>query len=232
MKNLIYPFIAIIVLATSNTTFAQVKFGIRGGLNLTNMLVTNSNNKVNEFKKLKPGFQLGVTSKFIITEKLSLESGLLFSTKGFKDKFPAFPVTTFNVNYLELPIHAVYKIHLGKTNLLIQAGPYIAYALSGKGRTDSNNSSSDDPLIPSPVEKEWELKIGNDKQDFIKPLDWGLNIGTAVEFKHLTMGLQYGISLADISTNGYNKNVTRNSVFSILLGYTFGKKNHTTNGVN
>ena len=217
VKNVIHPFIVIIVLVAATPTFAQVKFGLKGGLNLTNMLAKDNNQNLGKDFYIKPGFHLGATAAFSMSKKFGLESGLLFSTKGYMTEFWSIK-RTIQVNYLELPILAVYKIDLGRTNLLIHAGPYIGYALSGKLKANQ-------PILgPNNDAKEEALKIGNDKlKDDIKPLDWGLNIGSAAEVNHITVGMQYGTGIANISAYTDNKTVIKNRVFYISLGYRFGK---------
>lgn len=217
MKNLILAFIAIIALIVATPTFAQVKFGLKGGLNLTNMLAKDNNENLSKDYKVKMGFHLGATATFSISKKFGLESGILFSTKGFKAESLNIK-RTVHVNYLELPILAVYKIDLGRANLLIHAGPYFGYALSGKLKTDK-------PVLgPNNNAKEEDLKIGTDKlKDDIRPLDWGLNIGTGVEINNITVGIQYGAGIANISAYTDNKTVIKNSAFYVSLGYKFGR---------
>lgn len=217
-RNLMSLCIAVIILSITKPALAQVKLGIRGGLNISNMLSKDKDRTYSTDFYLKSGFNLGVTTDFSISEKFALESGLLFSTKGYQAE--SFGIKRIiNLNYLGIPIHAAYKINLGGTKLAIYAGPYVGYAISGKMRTNKavlgENGNS----------KEEKIKIGTDKlKDELRPFDWGLNIGTAIEVKHFTIGIQYGFGLANISVYRDNDAKVANRVFSILVGYKFGKE--------
>jgi hypothetical protein len=114
-----------------------------------------------------------------------------------------------NLNYLEIPINAIYKIEVGSSKLCINAGPYLGYALSGKTSIGEESES---------------LAVGSSDDDDLKALDYGFNIGAGIEINDaITIGLQYGLGLANLfidSDNGYKLN---NRVIGISVGYMFGQ---------
>jgi len=207
----------IIVVAFTMTTksFAQVKYGIKAGLNLANMLEKDDDDTYSDDYLMKIGFHLGGTAEIPISEKFSVQPGLLFSTKGFKmkidgiDGFYEAMNINVNLNYLEIPINAIYKIELGSSKLCINAGPYLGYALSGIVSVDDDSESID---------------IGSSDDDDLKALDYGFNIGAGIEINDaITIGLQYGLGLGNLSIdtdNGYKLN---NRVIGISVGYMFGQ---------
>ena len=207
----------IIVVAFTMTTksFAQVKYGVKAGLNLANMLEKDDDETYSEDYSMKIGFHLGGAAEIPISEKFSVQPGLLFSTKGFKMKIEGIDGffedmnINVNLNYLEIPINAIYKIELGSSKLCINTGPYLGYALSGKVSYDKDSESID---------------IGSSDDDDLKALDYGFNIGAGIEINDaITIGLQYGLGLGNLSIdtdNGYKLN---NRVIGISVGYMFGQ---------
>jgi hypothetical protein len=218
MKNLLKLLIVVIALTVTTQSFAQVKFGVKAGLNIANMLEKDNDETYSKDYKSKIGFHLGGTADFAISEKFAIEPGLLFSTKGYKMEDSG-ETMSYNLNYLEIPINAVYKIDLGSAKVLINAGPYLGFAISGKMKASVARFGENGD------EKEQKIEIGSDKEkDMIKPLDFGLNFGAGVDIKGITIGLQYGLGLANLSLttdNGYKMN---NKVFGISVGYKLGGK--------
>ena len=200
----------IIVVAFTMTTksFAQVKYGVKAGLNLANINEKSSLGSDNDGKTSKIGFHFGGTAEFPASEAVSVQTGLLFSSKGYKVSYLGVS-GSMNVNYLEIPINTIYKIEIGSSKLCLSAGPYLGYAVSG-------NLKSGDAEV--------DLKIGSGDEDYYKALDYGLNIGAGVELNDkITIGLQYGIGLANISSYTEYGTSAKNNVFGISVGYMFGQ---------
>jgi len=209
MKKGISLFTIILLLFFTTQSFAQVRFGLKAGLNLANMTDKDDDDTYSNDYKMKPGFHLGVTAEISISDKFAFEPGLLFTTKGFKVTESGYSGKA-NLNYLEVPMNAVFKHDLGTAKLLIFAGPYVGFALSGKATGDGDD---------------YTFKIGtNSDEDDLKPLDLGLNFGAGVEIKSITISLQYGFSLANIAAYSDNGTKLTNKVLGISLGYKFGGK--------
>ena len=150
MKKLII-FIAVAVLFTySADSFAQT-FGVRGGLNVTNML-SKSDAHTADLKAIV-GFHIGGTAEFEITDMFSFETGLFLMTMGYKYEVLSVDYKT-NLLYLNIPITAKARYELDNFSLYGLFGPYIGLGLSGK-----NNS----------VDIEW----GSGDSDNLKRFDFG-----------------------------------------------------------
>lgn len=105
---------------------AQI-FELKTGLNLSKIVETDSYIMYQGIS-MKPSFHLGVTAEFLISEKFAIEPGLLFSAKGFKTEdffWGSVFKDSYYLNYLEIPINAIYKIDLGSAKVLISAGPFF-----------------------------------------------------------------------------------------------------------
>jgi len=199
MKKLII-FIAVAVLFTySADSFAQT-FGVRGGLNMTNML-SKSDAHTADLKAIV-GFHIGGTAEFEITDMFSFETGLFLMTMGFKNEGELVDYKT-NLLYLNIPITAKARYELDNFSLYGLFGPYIGLGLSGK-----NNS----------VDIEW----GSGDSDNLKRFDFGWTIGAGVEYEAFMAGLSYNLGLANIMAQTEGGYKAKNRAFLISVGYRFG----------
>lgn len=94
---------------------------------------------------------------------------------------------TINANYLELPIMAAYRISLPSTNVVLNAGPYLAYGLNGKYKFEAG---------------EEEMKTNTFGKDAFKRFDCGLGVGVAFEFGKFIAGIDANFGLANIAPSG------------------------------
>ena len=207
MKQGITLLIVLLFAGISTTSFAQIRFGAKTGLNFSNMSAKSDLGNADEIYKTKIGFHIGVTAEVPLSANLYFEPALLFSTKGFKIDETLAKGST-NLNYLELPLNLLYKFDVGSLKLFALAGPYVGFAMSGKTKADGIDDIT--------------LKIGTNKEeDSIKPLDFGANFGAGVEISNITVGLQYGLGLANIATNTDGGLSVKNKVFGVSVGYKF-----------
>ena len=186
--SLVVTFLAMISLVGAQNT----SYSIKGGLNVSNIY----GDKVSSQKK--PGFHFGVGADFGLTPELFLQTGLLFSNKGYKYNVEGLN-STINTNYLQLPVHLAYKIDVTPgTKVVIHAGPYVAYGIGGK-------------LIG-------DVKAF-DKDAGFKPLDFGLGLGVGAEFGVILVDLGWDMGLTNISRATLGSIKTQNAYLS--LGYKF-----------
>jgi len=178
--------------------FSQVKWDARVGMNFSNM--TKADNT-----KALPGFQLGVGMDYGFSENWSLQSGLMISSKGWKEKEGDIK-NTFRPIYLDIPILAAYKFNISdNTKFVINAGPYLAFGLGGKakyGDVDYKLFKSD--------EGDW------------KRFDLGIQYGIGLELSdHYLINLtgQNGFICPWDTEEGEDK--CKNMTFSIGVGYRF-----------
>src|SRR5882757_6294482 len=122
---------------TSTDNGLKAKFGIKGGLNLTNLYVADVSND-----RMKAGFNAGVFAKLPVTRGFSIQPELLYSLKGAKENYNNFVQGDgeyrFNLGYMELPVLAVVNI---TPNFNIHAGPYVGYLVSANVK-DVNSEGS------------------------------------------------------------------------------------------
>jgi len=195
---------------------SQVKFGVKTGLNLATMLDKDSSTIYSKEYKKKPSLLLGVTGEFPFSDNFSIESGLLFSSKGYKMKDSSATVSV-NLSYFEIPINAVYNFDLDYIKMTIKAGPYIGAAVKGKAKSNEKVFTDGQGNSVNKV----DLNLGRNKTDFAKQLDYGISFGLGAEVNSICFGIQYGLGLANITTNTENENIFKNRVIGITIGYKF-----------
>ncbi|HTN08277.1 porin family protein [Agriterribacter sp.] len=205
------------------TAYAQksedklVSFGIRAGVNLQKMYGDDFlGNKLNN--DFRTGFHAGINADLYISEGFYLQPGLLYSTKGAKKAN-----NTQNISYIELPVNLLFKPELGAGRLLLGAGPYAAYGISGKNKTKTGEAA---------IELEAKFKNKVSAADYlnaayyVKPFDFGGNILVGYELNSgfsLQLNGQLGLSkinpeIRDVTTD---QRKWKNMGFGASLGYRF-----------
>lgn len=146
----------------------------------------------------KVGFKLGGGFEYAFDETWSLQPSLFVSNKGAK-----LDQLTINAYYLELPIMAAARFNVANnTNVVINAGPYLACGIAGKQKLDMDNVVYKDDTFGD---------------DGLKRFDAGLGVGVALELGKIIVGLDGQFGLVDVQKLGNPKNMN----FSIVLGYKF-----------
>lgn len=218
MKNFLKLFAAILVLTMATESIAQ-NFGVKAGLNLSNMVIKDNDDSMEDLK-MNLGFHIGATAEFPINDMFTFETGLILNTKGFKisEEEDFFGETMeldikANIYYLDIPLTAKLGFDAGGAKVYALAGPYVGFGLSGKMKTEMT--------LAGETESETDdLEFGSD-DDQSKRLDYGLLIGAGVEFGQISVGASYGLGLASMSNNSENGYKESHRVISISLGYKF-----------
>lgn len=195
---------------------SPITWGAKAGVNLSNASIKDNDGDI----KAKVGFQVGVTAEYAITNEFYLQSGLSFTTKGAKHEYSveaagvkAEAKRTINQMYLQLPIMAAYKLEVAPgTKIVFNAGPYLAYGVGGKTKTEytlsagSSSTSFDDD------------KINTFSDNGLKRFDFGLGAGVGAEFGQIVVGLNYELGLTNIAQKGGDY---KNRNASLTIGYRF-----------
>ena len=224
MKNLIKIFVLVFVLTMTAESFAQ-SFGVKAGLNLSNMLMKDDDNTYSDDYKMNPGFHFGPTIQFPITEMFSFETGLLLSTKGYKhsekDGFAGEKQKQegkLNLYYLDIPLTAKASFDMGGVKIYGVFGPYLGMGISGKSKIEITENGETET-------EEHDVNFGSDEaEDDLKGLDYGLTTGAGIELKSIAIGITYNLGLANISINTGGGFKINNRVLGISVGYKFGGK--------
>lgn len=125
--------IALLFTLAHNNSFAQIKYGIKAGLNYVNNVQSESEESNNKYKI---SYLFGGYGIFEISEKFGIQSEILYSNKGYHfDATNLSEEGNLNLNYINLPVLVGYAI---SNNFRINLGPEFGYLLSAKSKFDSN----------------------------------------------------------------------------------------------
>jgi hypothetical protein len=213
-KTTAIMFLALIVLSVNS--FSQTsKFSILITSTNTNFNYKESNSTLKPYKKDFKGLQVGASYQFGISPQFSVVPEVYFAMKGgrLKQDNPIMAnKSTVRLYTIEMPVLA--RLHFNK--LYLNAGPYVAYTLGGRIKTEASQA------LP---EQKNSISFGNSPGDF-KRWDFGAQAGAGYNFNLkrsiLTLDVRYGYGLTRIS-----KDVERyNRMFSIsLIGSKPAKRN-------
>ncbi|HRO48317.1 porin family protein [Agriterribacter sp.] len=202
-----------------------VSFGIRAGVNLQKIYGDDfMGNKLNN--DFTTGFHAGINADLFISEGFYLQPGLLYSTKGAERKNNNIEYTE-HISYVELPVNLVFKPELGGGRLLLGAGPYAAYGISGKNKTKANGTAVElDAKFKGKISAaEYATTLLNAAY-YVKPFDFGGNILVGYELNSgfsLQLNGQLGLSQINPEVDGVaaDKSKWKNIGFGASLGYRF-----------
>lgn len=190
------------------------KIIIRGGLNISQIELFGFD--AHKYPLLKLGFHFGPCFNIPINKGLSLETGVFYSTKGFRHKHtdPDETVTLARLNlaYLETPLTLKVKILSRNLTLYGFSGGYFAPALHGSlyGKIENEDGFRE--------QISWER--GGEYS--LKRFDYGATTGFEVQKDKLHFGISYTLGIANLSYTtiaGYNRTL------ALYLGYQISKKN-------
>ncbi len=198
------------IIGITAATYAQsVNFGIKGGLNLSNQVLTDNSLSVNS-ASLLPGYHIGIIAD-VGFKNLSVQPGVLFTTKGEKLNYQ---LLNFNqqpqggsdlnivLNYIEVPVNVLYHIPVApKTQLHIGAGAYLAYGVSAHSTYNGTTHAFS--------------FNGNLADGGYKNPDYGVNFVAGIKVTKLFFDASYSLGLADI-------NSTSNTLKNRVLGFSVG----------
>ena len=106
------------------TSYGQTEIGIKAGLNVSDIVMTNYvNPDVENDLNLKLGLHAGVFAGVMIEERIGLSAELLYSDKGVKGN------TNIHLHYFAVPALVTYKLN---ERFSVEAGPEVSYLFSAR----------------------------------------------------------------------------------------------------
>ncbi|MBN1186267.1 MAG: PorT family protein [Bacteroidales bacterium] len=187
MKNSKKLSVLLVLIFLSVCTFGQVSFGVKAGLNLSNIAGDDT-----EDMKIKPGFQIGLTTD-IELGAIGIQPSLLLSTKGAKmDVDPA--TGKINLFYVEVPVNVYYGIPIGDNALQIIAGPYVGIGVSGKAKFEYEGETEE-----TDIQFVGDIVDADEDKIPMNRLDFGLNFGAGFKTGPVQIQLLYGLGLGNLN---------------------------------
>ena len=178
MKKWITLFTVTVCLAMAMPAKAQIKFGVKGGLNLASASLSDAwdaKGNADNYTGFFIGPMVDITIPII---GLGVDGAFMYSQKGTKISFDDLGSTTFKQQGIEIPVNLKYSIGLGSSaSIYFAAGPSFYF-----------NMKSDDDFTFDSVAG----SLDYDKSEV------SLNLGAGVKLlNHLQLGVNYNMGLTD-----------------------------------
>lgn len=210
--------VAISMMTFSTAKAQYAKAGIKGGLNLSNLYVNHADDD-----KARIGWHAGVYGQLFASEAFAIQPEVNFSTKGTGvtriDNNSARYESHFNLNYIDIPILAVFK--LGRV-AEIHLGPYWSYLLHAEIRNNDRNPDNEFDTIDRDNFDDWDYGLVG---------GIGFNLGEAAQ-----LGVRYNYGLNEIADSRGARNLfgnSKNQVAQLYLAFNFtANRNGADNDYN
>lgn len=182
---------------------AQIKFGIKGGLNISSVHFNSDLVKADNVT----GFQVGpMIEAALPLLGTGIDAAILYSQKGLETKSPGGIKTSMKTDYIDIPVNLKWKFGLPIVKAYLAAGPYVGFRVGGN--------------------KFWEIPGAVADQVKAKNFSMGLNFGAGVELiKHLQVGFNYGLGLTDNfsvgNDNDFSEGAGKNRGWSVTAAILF-----------
>jgi len=183
------------------------KFGIKGGINLSNLYAGDVGDE-----NLKVGLNLGLMAKMPINNGFAIQPEVIYSSQGsrinYNNSILGKGEYRFNLNYVQVPVLAV--VNIGEY-FNIHVGPYISFLTSANIKELESDGDIDD--------------IRDLDVDDFNRVDYGFAGGVAFETKGFTAGARYNYGLKEVGKSGTISGEAtdnmKNSFGTVYVGFTF-----------
>ncbi|HLY72009.1 MAG TPA: porin family protein [Puia sp.] len=233
----------IIAVGFSNRAVSQnLQFGITGGAGISGITKTNNIGVAFEQRNAVLDYFAGVTSNIKINNDFAFRPELYFEKKGWTNTYnnliinltanaPYFSIQDsilhadkVSMNYIKLPLNISFSLpQIADGKIDVEAGPYIAYAISGNYHSFYGNSNTSVYNFTGNIRNDNSALTGVRFNRF----DYGLDFKMGYE---LSLGIliqaRYELGLRDAVTNELISGPSATKFRSAVIGlsYLFSKK--------
>lgn len=196
MKKIFVFLCALALVAVAIPAQAQLRFGVKGGLNITSVHFNSDLLKSDNVTGFHIGPMIEATMPLL---GFGFDAAILYAQKGMESNSSGV-TTTMKTSYLDVPVNLKWKFGLPIIKAYLAAGPYASFRIGG--------------------DKIWNVL--NDQLE-TKSFGAGLNFGAGVElFSHLQVGFNYQLGLTDnFSAEKLDLTDNKNRGWVISAAYLF-----------
>ncbi|MBK7175017.1 MAG: PorT family protein [Bacteroidales bacterium] len=190
----------------------------RLGMNFSGFNQFDENGSYNNYRMIKPGWNVGGVYEFFPGNRFSIETGLILESKGEKYDYTKWVPSEFtkaiNITrliYLDLPVMGKLNIPVGKKIFFAAAGPYVGLGLLGweESITTPKTNLNTRSLVG------W----GNKSDNRYRRIDYGGKAMLGVEYGNFQFSLFYSAGLRDIYNFDRDHHKTLNQSGGFTIGY-------------
>uniref|UniRef100_UPI0032165399 porin family protein n=1 Tax=uncultured Draconibacterium sp. TaxID=1573823 RepID=UPI0032165399 len=224
MKPIRFLAIPFIILFVFSARAQQPSITFTGGGNVASMKFSQgqSYTEIEDSYKMLFGMHIGALYDHVLkksrSEEFTVESGILFESKGFSQDLNEEQLTLENTTtlyYVDVPLYLKYRYRLRSRNkVYVGAGPYIGYGLFGNSQVTFSSYGTDPVTDSEPV---W----GSDTADpNFKRLDYGVTgkVGFLMD-GGFNIALSYDYGIPNVAYQDDIKEY-KHRVIRLSLGYT------------
>lgn len=193
-------FVLIAAAIVSMSAMAQVQFGAKVGVDMTNFWGKDAEHG------MKPSYQAGLVMEYKFNDKFAIAPEAVFASQGGKFKaiemnlfgFNASKKVTFNTNYINVPIMLKYYV---SPAFSVDFGPQVGFNVYSKVSVEDED-------------KAYDLK------DSTKAVDFGLGLGGTYNLtENAFVQARYTLGLTKVFEGDYNKE--KNGNIQLAFGMKF-----------
>lgn len=211
-KTIIFLLVSSLILASSFSGDAKVKFGIKAGVGFSDLSVANETN-YKDLSKRYVGWDAGFTLNIplllgfaIQPELLYIQSGANFSENALaKNSLDNFIDKTIVNGSLELPIAVQWGIKLGPVRPFVYIAPHIGYAVINFTQ------------VKDPEQKTITLKNVKNENPFM----YGIGLGAGLDIWKFQIAFRYKWDLQNFKFNNSVKTITTKDKQSAEVSLAF-----------
>jgi len=179
------------VMRTKYTVSDQLvyRYGVVAGQNVATITSNRSDSQ-----DVMTGLMAGLAAQVIWPKGFVFQPEVLFSKKGcmFADIG-----LTYAIDYVEVPIKAMYRLHISHVQPFVFAAPYAAYAFR---LTQDGNVLNDDDYYTNQIKK----------------FDYGIGVGGGFDVWKIQIAFKYSWGFAKIIDDAFP---IRSKVFTFSAGF-------------
>lgn len=172
---------------SKHTPDPHVEFGIKGGLNISNVHVQNSNNPDS-----KASFHAGALAHIHLSRQFAIQPEIMYSGQGFKQTIGNTDVVT-RLNYINLPVLAQFMFAEG---FRLETGPQLGLLAAAHSKVEKTSTDIKDDF--KGADFGWAFGLG-----------YLSNVGLGIDARY-----NLGISnINDLSSTNVNNRVFQVGLF-------------------
>lgn len=165
MKRVI-PVLFVLFLSVEGA-FSQVGVGLTGGSNFSTLAIYKRPSYLTRAVQTSREFQFGAFFRYVSEKHAGMQMEFLYSRNGWSD-ISALENDTINekhkrtIDYIQVPLMTHFIVGSKKIRIILEGGPYIAYALNSKEyviNTVTGSELSNDFVWKDGVDNRWDYGL-------------------------------------------------------------------------
>ena len=171
---------------------SQIKFGVKAGLNITNLNISGQN--VSSGIEPRGDLHAGLIANVHISKSFDIQPEVIYSSQGgnIKDS-----TGSLKYDYINVPVLLQYHVVSG---IFIETGPQLGFLISSKYSSE-------------------HIQLDTKNQSKTTDFSWAFGVGYKMPVVNLGLDLRYNLGISNTST--VPPFVAKNSVFQFGVFFLF-----------